>query len=655
MAGAASSAMTTTNSMNARIRKEDNAMKGSRGIMKWLVFMALLAVIVGLAGCGSANKESAGTAGAGTTVAAATVGIDICAQCHAANIEAWMKSRHGNTDPLDGESSGSPNSIGSPSNFSATCSRCHDPLQDSANLTPGLTGNFPRMVIGCESCHGGGSLHYGMGPIGLASIESSTMGSAQFNTCTVCHMLLDSTGTTTHPSPQHSSDAEEVITDTHFDDPATATPEGYNVSRFSDTACTNCHDPHTAILEVNEQWIHSGHGNLAADPWSHYDWKAANRQSCQRCHTATGAANYLTSPATYNAANNVFSHLTGSQQEVLYCNGCHLNASGGIRNPGTITAPYSGASYTYPNAYKSNLCLACHTGRESGGSVLASTGTFTNLSFINSHYLTAGGTVYTVTGYETWYTMVTTTSVTTRTFTNPSTHHDDIGRTSGTPSYQDRLGPCVGCHMTAPEKHLFEAVSKPSGTIIAIETQVCDDCHNGVRDLNGSTSPAWTPATLEAKRPVLADALEALNVQLQQRSIHFYNAHPYFYTAPYNAGYTEVGLCTDNLPVKNWQTGGTSTFTWNATSKACVSSVNAPGTDNTGKNNMGAAFNYNLIEHDPGAFVHNRRYAARLIYDSIDWLDDNVMNSSVAATLAVAPHNGQPYQANAQALLNTRQ
>jgi hypothetical protein len=48
---------------------------------------------------------------------------------------------------------------------------------------------------------------------------------------------------------------------------------------------------------------------------------------------------------------------------------------------------------------------------------------------------------------------------------------------------------------------------------------------------------------------------------------------------------------------------------------------------------MGAAYNFNLLEHDPGAYVHNRMYTKRLIYDSIDWADDNDMNYSVGATL----------------------
>ena len=48
---------------------------------------------------------------------------------------------------------------------------------------------------------------------------------------------------------------------------------------------------------------------------------------------------------------------------------------------------------------------------------------------------------------------------------------------------------------------------------------------------------------------------------------------------------------------------------------------------------MGAAFNYNVLEHEPGAFAHNRQYATKLVYDSIDFADDGVLNNSVEATI----------------------
>jgi hypothetical protein len=64
----------------------------------------------------------------------------------------------------------------------------------------------------------------------------------------------------------------------------------------------------------------------------------------------------------------------------------------------------------------------------------------------------------------------------------------------------------------------------------------------------------------------------------------------------------------------------------------------------TGPNNMGAAFNYNLLYHDFGAFAHNRYYAKRLIYDSISWLFDNDYRTTTNTTLNNAPLNNAPIQ-----------
>ena len=47
---------------------------------------------------------------------------------------------------------------------------------------------------------------------------------------------------------------------------------------------------------------------------------------------------------------------------------------------------------------------------------------------------------------------------------------------------------------------------------------------------------------------------------------------------------------------------------------------------------MGACFNINLLTREPGAYVHARSYVRRLIYDSIDFLDDKTINMSTGLT-----------------------
>lgn len=612
--------------------------------------LAALGLAILMAGCWGSSKSTSVTVGAGGTVlsTATAVGIDRCFNCHANTavggvgiFDAWAVSRHGNLDnSFDAWDNliqtGSPPYHGSDPYYpfeQVQCGPCHDPNEDSLNLAlylgPG-DSTAPRWVVGCEGCHGGGSLHFGVGPIGGPKLgeyaKPATAGqSSQYNTCTGCHDQVN-----------HSADSYRTIRDTHFDNAVGTYPdttiEGYVIRKAADTSCVDCHNPHSASMTVNAsvgspnvQWKNSAHGDFNGAAWRHYPWTTTSYQSCQRCHTTTGLVNYLTSPATYVAANNVYSWktdpATDNRAEMLYCYGCHTNYYGGLRNPGPITASYSGVSPepVYPDVKGSNICMACHTGRENGDSVKKATGNFNNKSFVNSHYLTAGATLFKESGYE----------FGTRTYANLSAFkHDNVGMPAAAGTGVN--GPCVGCHMSStlnPKdptqgKHKFLNVGKDNtGAGEAITTPVCAVCH---------VSPYTMTITEldEAEDQALA-GLAVLDNVLRSRGVHFGEAHPYFYTAPYDNTYTETGSCSKNLPVKNWNTGGTSTFTWNPTTRQCVSAASVNGTDNTGRDNMGAAFNYNLFKHDPGFFVHNNHYAKLLIYDAIDLRDNDALDNSV--------------------------
>jgi hypothetical protein len=636
-----------------------------------------------LGGCGSGTNGVPPASGA--TAAPKTVGINTCVTCHTEVTADWLTSKHANAVAgLD--SAGSPTLGG---NYTAAaCGQCHDPNGDSANiLAANYIGSVARPVVGCEACHGGGSLHYGSGPISLLSnTTGTTFGtvpvSGQFVMCTNCHELLASSGTTTNPSPAHSTTPptgpQNYITDTHFATPGdwsgtgsvnTKPITGYAMDFGDEQVCTTCHNPHKPATE-NREWAQSAHADknylnlnstqtgYFSGAWAHYNWSQSSRTACQRCHTTTGFAAYadaLRSGNTQRALDinaglvSLVTATTNFKPEMLKCNGCHTDTRGTLRNPGPITAnydyvsggiTYAKASHTYPDLAGSNVCMTCHVGREIGDTIkglkdstLVSAGTtsinFSNQSFINSHYLTAGGQVFTVTGYE----------FEGRPYNNiPEYRHDKIG----TPATQQLSpyvntgsnGPCIGCHMSRPNKngnHLFLPVSRSTttiGQVTGIASEVCFNCHG--------PSPSLILDMVNEEKQQFKGALEALNDQLlSQRGYLFAPYSPYFYVAAngYSSSYVESGLCNQNLPIKNWQTGGTSTFTWDPVKLSCTPAVGTPGNAGTGQNNMGAAFNFNLLEHDPGAYVHNRMYVKRLIYDSIDWLDDGIMNYSVGATL----------------------
>ena len=484
---------------------------------------------------------------------------------------------------------------------SSSCKICHTTIAvgESFNLSIHDTD-----AVGCEGCHGGGQFHKGVGEIPFAA-----PGVAQ---CTaVCHTLTVSTSLVS-------------INDSHNDDPATATTiEGLIVKTAENNGCQACHySDHDPELTINKEWTNSAHGGFlatgpvtsaTADAWVHYNWDdTATRGSCQRCHTATGISNFLNNPAGYvaNGSGNSFNHLSNwsatggsGQQEVLYCSGCHSDASEAtladpkLRNPGAITETYTATTagapattVTYPNIGPSNVCIGCHLGREIGKNIANDTDADGVRSFINSHYLTAGGTVFNTSGYE----------YAGQTYANFG-FHKNIGVGSLASNFNTgSSGPCASCHMSVASGHTFSFVTKLDGAIDDNNSPICTNCHAG---MDGGT--------LEATKERFHTALQELKVALDAKGIFFFNAHPYFYKGANGTG----GAFTD----------------WNSVATTLGVGLATDATGTGWKNVMGAAFNYNLFEHDPGAYAHNSDYALKLIADSIDFLDNGLVDASTAS------------------------
>ena len=609
-----------------------------------------------------------------TNLDAAKAAVNNCESCHqSATSEiysAWSTGHHG---AATGHTTG-------------TCQRCHASEGALAGAIAGWTGSYSQLSstsaavwtpnapassndgISCAACHDPLSSN------GLRSVNTYTGGvvvpwnptlngssNAQYATCTSCHTLTDNTGALVGNYHDGGSiNTNRTIADTHYDNPATvsegasAKVEGYVIRANLANPCADCHNVHAADLEIQEAWAASAHAgkisvkkyeaqcnesvnwfnttyptnpavpvaegacettatvgtstrtvleffnrNAAGiafsrttgviddadgNAWVHYNWDASSRSACQRCHTATGASNFLNNPADYVAANNNFSHLsnwtaaTGSpQNELMYCWGCHSDSqTGALRNPGAITEVYAAATagaptatVNYPNINQSNVCMGCHVGREIGQNVTNDTDADGTRSFINSHYMTAGSTIFNVSGYE--YAGQ----------TYPQGFHQYVGVADNLGT--GTAGPCVTCHMTGAEAHSFE-VLKADGNPA---TTQCAKCHTGL-----------DAAALTAAADSFHHALEDLEAALAAKGIHYYGAHPYFYTAPYVVGGTNTAYTTWAVPygLDKW------------------------------KDVMGAAFNFNVFHHDPGAYAHNRPYALKLIADSIDFLADGIVN-----------------------------
>lgn len=338
-----------------------------------------------------------------------------------------------------------------------------------------------------------------IGPVVQDHMGRAAMGNAIYNPtvtgvgrCSTCHM----------PKTAKSAVAYDIHSHTFkiiWPSLTTANPGLPN-------ACEGCHDGTNGYAGTDQilDWALSGHGDATGDPWLHYDWDgmdtvpaATNRQSCQRCHTATGSHNFLTDPDNYDAADNDFGFLSVGENQVLYCYGCHDGNGTDIIDPGSIPFP-SGVSLSLPDG--SNVCMSCHQGRESGATVdeaiaegVDSSGTF---SFTNIHYFAAAASYFgseAAGGYE----------YASKTYRgrNPFTAHGFVATTKTT---------CVGCHLRNNEDHNF----KP-------EVNDCSGCHTGTSFSTLSGSPGTNYTKIETLKGELQAVLVASGVV-------FESGYPYF-------------------------------------------------------------------------------------------------------------------------------
>jgi hypothetical protein len=468
------------------------------------------------------------------------------------------------------------------------CAKCHSDQGariyravdgDLTTLPPKLAGEAdhkdfsPVQCRTCHDAHNPGSLLENAS----AATGSATARSAEFNTCTNCHQLLDSSDAKITP---YHSDHDASITKTHYDNPATSAFEGYNVHRGSDDSCSNCHNPHVAGTTINKQWAESGHGDLTGDPWVHYDWKLANRQACQRCHTPIGFANIVADQANYNPVNNNFSHLTGLQNDTLTCDGCHADSSFKRRTIGA----YNGF-VMFPSGDKvtldadSNLCMMCHQGRASKVDIdtKINAGAPPYTSFSNIHYLAAAATFFgteTHGGYE----------YNGKTYVSRSTF----------PDHQGKLNSCVTCHLRKESVDEPDHHFKPQASDCAGST-----CHAGITrvdDIRPRNAPDYDgdSDTTEGIKGEIDTIRAALYVQIKSyasATIHFpivydENASSYWYRDTNGNGTRESGETT-------------------AYNKFDAKLLKA-------------AYNYHMSVKEPHTYIHNYKYMLELLYDSLE-------------------------------------
>ncbi|HEX9023158.1 MAG TPA: hypothetical protein VF799_04880 [Geobacteraceae bacterium] len=562
-----------------------------------LALITLLTAI-SLGGCGSGNKE-------GMSIGFTRISEAACAQCHGQAVSAvtgqslyggWQQASH---------------------------------FLLSVNPNDPFRGADQTARADCQRCHGGGNAHNGIGPIQFPKPDVAGI-------CAQCH----NAATFAAKAPQHVTSVSFLDINSN-----TVTSATY---MDSISKCTNCHDPHdtkltarfgtildgidpdTGMVGLYGDWAASGHGDTQGAPWTDEDFGSPKTGGgvCARCHSASGYKLYLANPHAGNWAWKTGIAANDTNKEVLRCDGCHtdysftrrVGATNGVAGAaGAALLPYSTTIPTgslsgnkLSNAGDSNLCVNCHSGRQSGTFIAtrASFGQLSSSSFggFNSHYMAAAGILYDIIGYEGYQTSHSR-------YVPVGFLHNRIGLDLGLTipatgaSLGNNRGPCVGCHYTDPTtgaffSHTLDAFVGTmglTGTVTA-PSVVCATCH-----VNGS-SLQLQAADLNTLKSQYKAGLDAIDTLLSARYGITHNpaVYPYFSAA----------------------TG--STIHWNTLAKAGGDTSAVRG--DPGRHLVGAAFNDNLLTREPGAYAHNQQYSMTLIYDTIDYLEDGAVTGTLNGT-----------------------
>ncbi|WP_298038916.1 cytochrome c [uncultured Desulfuromonas sp.] len=215
------------------------------------------------------------------------------------------------------------------------------------------------------------------------------------------------------------------------------------------------------------QWLTSGHASYAIpegkddNAFNHWNEDGDISTSCAKCHSQDGYIDFAEDGSVDEAA---------PLGQVVSCGVCHVN--------GTAPSLAADASTRYDVAVAgdplfdvefpsgatqslgddSNICMACHQGRESGVSVAERVegnpdGPFT---FINRHYFAAAAILFG--------------SDATASFEYPGKTYEAQNTFAG---HGAGLSTCVQCHLRGEGDHTFEP-----------ELEDCSACHQGIADFD---------------------------------------------------------------------------------------------------------------------------------------------------------------------------
>ena len=336
-----------------------------------------------------------------------------------------------------------------------------------------------------------------------------------------------------------------------------------------------CPEPVVAVVPFEEQWVGSPHNDITSEAFNHWneDDPAQIPEACAKCHSSSGYLDFLGADGSEAGVVNSPHDIGGTVE----CAACHNDVT---VHKTSVTFP-SGIEIT--NIGDESRCMECHQGRESKVSVDAAIEEVgltdspdevsADLGFRNIHYFAAAATQY---GAE----------------AEGGYQYD--GNSYDIKFYHvDGFNTCNTCH----DPHTLE-----------INIESCQTCHtdvNTVEDFEkvrmaGSEADYDGDGNVEegvveeiaGVQETLLTAIQAYATEVAGASIAYDPAaYPYFFNDADGNGVVDEGE--------------ERYATWTPRL-------------------LRAAYNYQYVQKDPGAFAHNGQYIIQVLYDTLVDLNANV-------------------------------
>lgn len=326
----------------------------------------------------------------------------------------------------------------------------------------------------------------------------------------------------------------------------------------------------TPVDLTNANRLDRGHFASSEPAFRNWDGEEAGGVvpgTCSRCHSAAGLPLFVTQGVAINQP------ASGG----LNCATCHNDLTTFTRYE-MATVPFpSGARLTNPeDDLDSNLCISCHQGRESTASVNRLIGELPDdevsesLRFLNIHYFAAGATLF---------------------GTEAKGAYEYEGQTYfGRNEHVGAFNSCNECH----ETHALE-----------VQVEECADCHENVASAEDLVNIRFEENTTDYDGD--GDATEGIALEIETMREQLYAA----------------------LQVYATETVGTGILYSSAAYPYYFADLNGNGVadpEEVNRDNryatwtprlLRAAYNYQYVTKDPGAFAHNGLYVLQLLYDGL--------------------------------------